>query len=115
MPEKSNVLEISVQVERKQPDLPRYAVIPSAKLKAWGLTETTTIDMTINGVAVERRTIKRWDENRWFLSVTEKDCRLLGIDTGSRVTLTLKVASVEPPSELRTLIKDNRAAAAVWN
>src|SRR5436189_168931 len=106
---KSKALEISVQVERKQPDLPRYAVIPSATLKPWRLSGTTTIDMTINGVPVERRTIKRWDENRWFLSVTEKDCRLLDIETGSRVTLTLRVASVELPPELTTLIKDNRA------
>ena len=107
-------LEVGAKVERKQADLPRYAVIPSTVLAAWKLGGTTTVDLAINGVEVEPRTVKKWDDERWFLSITERDCKLLGIETGSDVTLTLTRKSGELPEELASLIRDDRAAAGAW-
>jgi len=107
-------LEVETRVERKQADLPRYVVIPSAVLAAWKLAGTTTVDLAINGVAVEPRTVKKWDDERWFLSITERDCKLVGIETGSNVTLTLTRKADELPEELASLIRDDRAAAGAW-
>ena len=107
-------LNVTTRVERKQADLPRDAVIPSAVLAAWKLAGTTTVDLAINGVAVEPRTVKKWDDERWFLSITERDCKLVGIETGSDITLTLTRKSDELPEELASLIRDDRAAARAW-
>jgi hypothetical protein len=108
-------VEVSARVERKQPDLPRYAVIPSAVLAAWNLDGTTTVDVTIDGRSVDRRTVKRWDAQRWFLSITDADCRSLGIDTGSEVRIQLHLASTELPDELKNLLEADVAAKAAWD
>jgi hypothetical protein len=107
-------VEVRVKVARKQADLPRFVVIRSSVLKPWGISKTSTVEVAINNVRVERRTLKRWDDDRWFLSITEKDCVRLGVDTGSTVRLNLKLASADLPEELATLLQTDRAAAAFW-
>jgi outer membrane usher protein FimD/PapC len=84
-----NPVSITAKVARKQPDLPRFVVIPSSAVAEWGLTGTTPVDVTINGVAVERRNIKFWDAAKWFFSITVKDCKKVGIDTGDTVELVI--------------------------
>ncbi|MEA2560227.1 MAG: Bacteriocin-protection, YdeI or OmpD-Associated [Acidobacteriota bacterium] len=101
-------------VERKQPDLPRFVVVPAEAIAGWQLSGTTVIEIAINGVEATRRTIKRWDDRRWFLSITAEDCRLLGIDTGDRINLTLQVASADLPDELANLLRLNPLAAEAW-
>jgi hypothetical protein len=108
------VLTVETRVERKQVDLPRYAEIPSAAIASWKLEGTTTIGLMIDGVAVESRTVRKWDAQRWFLSITERDCKLLGIDTGSPIVLTLILKSDELPEELASLIREDTAVAAAW-
>lgn len=107
-------IEVTVKVARKQADLPRFVVVRSSILKPWRISETTTVEVAINNIPVDRRTIKRWDDDRWFLSITEKDCVRLGIDTGSTVRLSLRLASTDLPEELATLIDTSRFAAAAW-
>lgn len=111
MPE---TLEVTVKIARKQADLPRFVVVRASILQPWGLSETTGVEVAINGIAVARRTIKRWDDRRWFLSITENDCARLNIDTGSTVRLSLRLASAELPEELAELIRTDRVAAAAW-
>lgn len=107
-------IHLPVVIERKQADLPRYAVVPSAVLASWQLSGTTTIELAINDVAVGRRTVKKWDEDRWFLSITEADCRQLGVDTGASIRLTLRLASEELPEELAELLRAEPAATRAW-
>lgn len=107
-------IHASVTVERKQPDLPRFAVIPSSLLMPWKLAETTVVEMLIDGIAVDRRSIHRWDDERWFVSITERDCRAVGIDTGSRIELRLAIASTDLPDELAALLRDDPAAERTW-
>lgn len=107
-------IEVTVKVARKHADLPRFVVIRSAVLKPWGISKTTTVEVAIDNKPVERRTIKRWDDDRWFLSITEKDCVRLGINTGSTIRLNLRLASADLPEEMATLIQTDRAAAAAW-
>lgn len=107
-------VEISVVVERKQAGLPRYVVVPHAAVAHWQLGGTTAVEVCVNDVPAERRTIKRWDADRWFVSITEVDCRRLGIDTGDQIRLSLRPAPAELPAELAELLRAERRAQAVW-
>jgi hypothetical protein len=107
-------IELSVKIEREQPKLPRYAVVPSSLIKPWRLSGTTTIELKINDTSVNRRTIKQLDRHRWFVSITDNDCARLGIDTGATVRLCLILTSPDLPNELAVLIRNDVAAAAAW-
>lgn len=107
-------VRVSATVERKQPDLPRFVVVPADAIEHWGIQSTTTIEALINGETVPRRNIKRWDDERWFFSITAQDCQQLRIDTGDQVELVLSLASPELPAELEALIANDQRAAARW-
>lgn len=110
----SKPIQLVVTVDRKQPVLPRFAVVPAEILEPWRLSGTTVVETTINGTPVSRRTIKRWDDQRWFLSITAQDCKRLSIDTGDRITLDLRPAPDDLPAELSALLASHREAAAAW-
>lgn len=111
---KQSPVEISVTVERKQAALPRYVVVPDAAVAAWRLGGTTAVEVCINGATAARRTIKRWDAERWFVSVTEEDCRRFRIDTGDEIRLSLITAPPGLPAELAELLRAEPAAQAAW-
>ncbi len=110
----STLVSLSCQLERKDPRLPRFLVVPTRLLQGWQLVGTTVVEATVNGVAVGRRTLKRWDPDRWFVELTQPICERAGIDTGDRVNLTLELVSDELPSELAMLLSSNRRAQAAW-
>lgn len=105
---------VHTTVERKQADLPRFAVVPASAVAAWGLSGTTAVEVCVNDAPAARRTIKRWDDARWFVSITEEDCRRFGLETGDGVKLTLRPASDELPEELAELLRSEGAARAAW-
>lgn len=107
-------IDVAVVVERKQLDLPRFVVVRSSAVATWKLDGTTTLDVEINKTPVDRRTIKRWDDDRWFVTITEKDCHRLGIDTGSPIALRMRIATVELPDEIRRLLSSDARAASAW-
>ena len=110
----SEVLEFTGKVARKQADLPRFLVVPATLVQAWGIDKTTTVDATINGIAVDRRTLKPWTQDWWFITITEKDCRKTGIDTGVRVGVTLWRTADELPAELAEVLRQDARAQARW-
>ena len=108
-------VRVKTDIERHTPELPRYAVIPADAIAVWKLgKETTVVDLSLNGVPVERRTIKYWDDQRWFLSITAKDCRLLDVDTGDSIDIEMSLASTDLPKELQKMLDSNRAAEIAW-
>jgi hypothetical protein len=109
-----DTIELSVKIARKQEDLPRFVVIASSLVAPWDLAGTETVELTLNGVAVGRRSIRRWDERRWFISITAEDCRRTGVDTGSTVALTMRRASTDLPAELAALLQANPRAKDAW-
>jgi hypothetical protein len=111
----ARAVTLSAAIERKQPGLPRYLVVPAAAVAAWGLEGTTVVELEINGVALERRAIKSWDADRWFLSITAPDCRQLGVDTGDVVSIRMRVAPTELPAELAALLETDPRARRVWD
>lgn len=111
---KSEPLSLEVVVERKSQTLPRYAIVPDVLVQPWALQETTVVDGTVNGEELGRRSLKRWDEDRWFIVFPEPLARVAGFDTGDRVRLTLRVASEELPKELDELLEEEPRARECW-
>jgi hypothetical protein len=115
MSQEQEVIVTTTVIERKQADLPRYAVVPASALAAWSLPGTTVVEVSINGAPVERRTIKQWDAERWFISITATDCRRLKVETGDTVTLTLQLSQTALAPELASLLQTEPKAKACWD
>jgi len=108
-------LSVSSTVEHKHKGLPRFVCIPMAMVDPWKLQGTTTVEVTMNGVNIGRRSLKHWDDrNCWWMDLSNKVCRQAGVETGDAVKLNLKIASEELPEELAQLIKVNPAARIRW-
>lgn len=105
---------IHTTVKRKQAGLPRFAVVPSTVVAAWGLDGTTVVEVCFNDAPAARRTLKRWDAARWFISITEDDCRRYGVATGDEIKLTLRPAAEDLPAELAELLRADEGARAAW-
>lgn len=111
---KAAAIRVRTLVERRDPRLPRFVVIPAEFIAPWKLAETTTVEGTLNEAPLGRRSLKRWDEHRWWIDLPAPLCKKTGIEEGDRVTLELRIASTELPVELALLIKADARAAAAW-
>ena len=108
-------LNIASTIEHKHEGLPRFVCIPMAKVDPWKLQRTTTVEVTMNGVNIGRRSLKRWDDRGcWWMDLADAVCRKAKVETGDRAKLSLKIASEELPAELSHLIKKNSQARALW-
>jgi hypothetical protein len=107
-------LKLSVVIERKQAELAAFVVVPAAKLAAWKLRATTTVEGTLDGVALGRRSLQRWDDERWFVELRRDMLDELGKKPGERATLVIAPASTELPAELQELIDADPKARARW-
>lgn len=83
------------KIQRKAPKLPRFIVVPSALVSDWGVEQNVTIVGELNGVNLGRRSLKRWDADRWFIQVPEPVCKKANVDTGDMVTVTMQIAEDE--------------------
>lgn len=108
-------ITLTVVVQRKQPNLPRYLLVPTARLAGWHVTETIVVDVALDDNTIGRRTLKRWDARRWFVELPDRSCRRVGIDVGQRVTLTMRRASTEMPHELAELVQRDPQARIAWS
>ena len=111
----SKSLSLTVVIERKHPRLPRFIVLPSAVVRPWGLKMTTVVEGTLNGASIGRRTIKRWDDDRWFIEIPEPLCQRAKVETGATAALEIRPASNELPKELAQLVSQDARARAAWN
>jgi hypothetical protein len=109
------ILNVTSSIEHKHEGLPRFICIPMSKVDPWKLQGTTTVEVTMNGVDIGRRSLKRWDDrNCWFMDLSSDACRKAKVETGDRVKLILKIASEELPAELAHLFEKNSQARARW-
>jgi hypothetical protein len=108
-------LNVTSTIEHKRKGLPRFVCIPMSRVDPWKLQGTTTVEVTMNGVNIGRRSLKRWvDRGCWWMDLADAVCRKANVDTGDRAQLSLKIASEELPAELAQLIKRNSQARAHW-
>src|SRR5258708_1138656 len=101
-------LTVTTTIERKHEGLPRFLCIPMSKADPWKLPGTMTVEVTLNGVKIGRRSLKRWEDNNcWFMDLSDPICRQAKVETGDCVKMTMRLASEELPEELSRSIKED--------
>lgn len=108
-------IRIEATVERKDPGLPRFVVVPDDAVAGWSLEGTTMVDVTIDGTAVGRRSLKRWwERGGWFFDLTQDQADRAEVDAGDRIAVELRLASTALPDELRDLLDGDPEARRRW-
>ena len=108
-------ISVVTKVIRHNPQFSRLVTIPLDEVDPWKLTGTATVEGTINGVELGRRSLKRWDDrNCWWIDLPEPLCRKAKLEEGDEVQLTIRLASEDLPEELQQLLKTNSVAKANW-
>jgi hypothetical protein len=110
-------LRTTVLVQRKDPRLPVYVVLPAQVVEPWGLTGTTIVAGTVNGSPMGRRTIKAWGKGTgdWFVEFTAPLCARAGLSVGDRLELELEIADTSEPQELRQALAASKELSAAWS
>lgn len=111
----TRALTIEVVLERKQAALPAFVVVPASEIERWKLEGTTTVDAVLGGVALGRRSLKRWDEARWFLELRNEHLAEVAKPIGTRMTLVIAPASEELPDEIVRLFELEPASRTRWD
>ena len=108
-------ISIVTKVIKHNPQFCRLVTIPLEVVEPWKLSGTTTVEGTINGTDLGRRSLKRWDERScWWIDLPNPLCKKANVETGDEVTLTIRLAAEDLPEELRELIETNRVAKTNW-
>jgi hypothetical protein len=108
-------ISVVTKVIKHNPEFCRLVTIPLDVVAPWKLTTTTTVEGTINGADLGRRSLKRWDErNCWWIDLPNPLCKKAKLETGDEVTLTIRLAAADLPEELEELLKTDRVAKANW-
>jgi hypothetical protein len=105
-------------LQRKDPKLPVYVVVPFERIARWNLEATAVVEGSINGQALGRRTMKRMSaskQSNWFIECTAPFCRAAGIAVGDKLNVSLLLASNEQPVELEALLTASPSLQATWN
>jgi len=114
MPKPKQIV-VTTTVSRHNPQFSRLVTIPLADIAPWKLTNTTVVEGKINDTELGRRSLKRWDDRQcWWIDLPEPLCKKAKLDTGDKVTLTIKLASEVLPDELKLLLQENTSAKARW-
>ena len=110
------ITRLSTRLERKDPRLPVYVVIPDRYVQPWGLAATAVIEGTANGFSIGRRTIKAWGNGSddWFVEFTAPFCRTARLNVGDRVVLEIQLADASTPKELESILSKSKSLAAAW-
>lgn len=83
------MLTFRARIARKQPDLPRFVVVP-AELVA-GRTGAFAATVTLNGGPAFQRNVRPWGKGQdvYFFNLTEPQCTRSGVDTGDICDIVL--------------------------
>ena len=113
-PRRGGAVTSEVVIERKRGEMAGFVAVQARRLEPWGLTATTTVEGTLDGVAIGRRSLRRRDEDSWFIELPGPLFEAIGRDAGDRATLVITVASEDLPQELQKLIDSVPEARARW-
>jgi hypothetical protein len=101
-------------LERKDPRLPVYFVVPAACLAGWGLKGTVVVEGRVNGAALGRRTLKKWGVDRWFIELAAPLCKVAGLKQGDTLAVDLVLADEGVPEELQAVLDSEPDLARRW-
>ena len=109
-------VRVSARLQRKDPSLPVYVVIPGRHVEPWGLSGTTLVEGTANGYPFGRRTIKAWGKGSddWFVEFTAPFCKAAGVSVGDGVDLELELADTSTPKELDSILAKSERLTTAW-
>lgn len=107
---------LTAKLQRKDPRLPVFVVIPAKVVSSWKLTGTTVVEGTANGYSFGRRTIKAWGKgvDSWFIEFTAPICKAAGLEVGKPVDLEFQVADTATPREIEVLLSASTALSRAW-
>lgn len=108
-------MKLVVRIERKHARMPAFVVVPATRVARWKISATTTVEGTLDGVALGRRSLKRWDDERWFLELRRDLLDAIQKSPGDRATLEITRASATLPAEIQGLIDADPAARRRWD
>jgi hypothetical protein len=108
---------LSAKLQRKDPGLPVFVVIPDKVVAPWKIGGTTIVEGTANGHCFGRRTIKPWGKgiDAWFVEFTATICKAAGLAVGETIALELWPADSSTPEELDTLISASKGLSRSWS
>ncbi|MDJ0895301.1 MAG: YdeI/OmpD-associated family protein [Alphaproteobacteria bacterium] len=101
----SEPLRFDAFLERHDPDLPVYVIVPARVARAYSKQRTFVVEAAVNGRNVGRRSIKPWGDGRWFMELTKVHCRRLDIAPGDRLSVSVSLAQ-ELPTDLQARISE---------
>ena len=105
---------LEVLIERNHPGMAAFVVVPASAVAAWSLSATTTVEGTLDGILLGRRSLHRWDADRWFVELRRETLKAAGKVPGDRAALVISIASSDLPAELQALIDGVPEARARW-
>lgn len=109
-------VELSAQLQRKDPRLAVYVVIPGRYVQHWNLSGTTIIEGAANGFPFGRRTFKAWGKGTddWFVEFTSPFCKAAGLGVGDPVSLNIRRADTSTPQELQAIFSKSGGLEVAW-
>ncbi|MDX1493919.1 MAG: YdeI/OmpD-associated family protein [Longimicrobiales bacterium] len=108
-------IRVRAEVERKDPTLPPFIVIPEELLTSWDLTGTTVVEVTLEGTELGRRTLKPWPARAgWFFDLTQAHAKKASVAVGDQVLVELSPAATGPPDELAEVLESHADARRRW-
>ena len=114
-PRRPGSVSVEIVIERKRGEMAGLVAVQARQVATWRLTETTTVEGTLDGVAIGRRSLRRRDGEGWVIELPGPLCEAVGKEAGDRATLVIRVASADLPAELQALIESTPAARARWD
>lgn len=109
------MVEVDAEILRKRDDLPRYVEVPADAAAALGASGTTLVTCSLGDGPERRRTLKPWDDDRWFVEVPGDWCQEAGVEVGDRVTLRMALADAALPEALARALDADPAARDRWH
>jgi hypothetical protein len=99
------------------PDMGPWFRIPAKFIHDWGLTATTTVEGTINGVSLGRRAIKdsgpKTDD--WYMSLAKPVAHAVGAKKGDEVEIELWLADMTMPDEMAARVTGDADFAKAYD
>ncbi len=108
---------LSTRLQRKDPRLPVFVLIPGRCVRAWKLTGTAVIEGSANEHSFGRRTLKAWGKGTddWFMEFTTPFCETAGLSVGATVRLSIRLADASTPPELERILWQSQDLNAAWS
>ena len=101
---------------RQYPGMGPWFRVPAHFIRAWGLTATTTVEGTINGLPLGRRSLKDSGPKTedWYMSMSRKTTLALDAKAGDEVEIELRLSDMTMPGEMAARMESDADFARAY-